>query len=93
MAAKQKPQWTSYDNQRGVETSAMPSNASPNNGASQAGDGGQEKQKMLLSSETGHFSMIKALHLADLVTELNGFCGGKRTFPETSQRAERFVAN
>lgn len=53
----------------------MPSNASPNNGASQAGDGGQEKQKMLLSSETGHFSMIKALHLADLVTELNGFCG------------------
>ncbi|KAL5361372.1 hypothetical protein BJX96DRAFT_151833 [Aspergillus floccosus] len=56
-------------------TSAMPSNASPNNGVSQAGDGGQEKQKMLLSSETGHFSMIKALHLADLVTELNGFCG------------------
>ncbi|KAG2418125.1 hypothetical protein HFD88_001226 [Aspergillus terreus] len=53
----------------------MPSNASPNNGASQAGDGGQEKQKMLLSSETGHFSMInvstRALHLADLVTELN----------------------
>lgn len=39
------------------------------------GDGGQEKQKMLLSAETGHFSMIKALHLADLVTELNGFCG------------------
>ncbi|KAJ5086836.1 CDP-alcohol phosphatidyltransferase [Penicillium alfredii] len=32
---------------------------------------GQEKQKMLLSSEQGHFSMVKALHLADLVTELN----------------------
>jgi len=52
---------------------------------------------MLLSSEHGHFSLIKsvseislspdsqtpanaairALHLADLVTELNGFCGGK----------------
>ncbi|KAI2795098.1 CDP-diacylglycerol--serine O-phosphatidyltransferase [Penicillium oxalicum] len=35
------------------------------------GDGGQEKQKMLLSSEQGHFSLVKALHLADLVTELN----------------------
>ncbi|KAJ5631225.1 CDP-alcohol phosphatidyltransferase [Penicillium longicatenatum] len=33
---------------------------------------GQEKQKMLLSEEHGHFSMVKALHLADLVTELNG---------------------
>ncbi|KAE8166168.1 Gar1/Naf1 RNA binding region-domain-containing protein [Aspergillus tamarii] len=32
---------------------------------------GQEKQKMLLSAETGHFSMVRALHLADLVTELN----------------------
>ncbi|KAI9932792.1 CDP-diacylglycerol-serine O-phosphatidyltransferase [Aspergillus wentii] len=32
---------------------------------------GQEKQKSLLSAETGHFSMIRALHLADLVTELN----------------------
>jgi CDP-diacylglycerol--serine O-phosphatidyltransferase len=31
-----------------------------------------DKQKMLLSSDTGHFSLIKALHLADLITELNG---------------------
>ncbi|KAI9659258.1 MAG: CDP-diacylglycerol-serine O-phosphatidyltransferase [Trizodia sp. TS-e1964] len=38
-------------------------------------DKGMEKQKMLLSSDKGHFSMIKALHLADLITELNGFCG------------------
>ncbi|KAJ5168068.1 uncharacterized protein N7482_003662 [Penicillium canariense] len=38
-----------------------------------AGDGGQAKQRMLLSSEHGHFSLVKALHLADLVTELNGF--------------------
>ncbi|PLB33224.1 CDP-diacylglycerol-serine O-phosphatidyltransferase [Aspergillus candidus] len=56
-------------------TSAMSSSASANSGGPPTGDGGQEKQKMLLSSETGHFSMIKALHLADLVTELNGFCG------------------
>jgi CDP-diacylglycerol--serine O-phosphatidyltransferase len=33
---------------------------------------GQDKQKMLLASDTGHFSLIKALHLADLITELNG---------------------
>ncbi|KAE8147203.1 CDP-diacylglycerol--serine O-phosphatidyltransferase [Aspergillus avenaceus] len=56
-------------------SSAMPSNTSANSGVPHAGDGGQEKQKMLLSAETGHFSMVRALHLADLVTELNGFCG------------------
>jgi hypothetical protein len=31
-----------------------------------------DKQKDLLSSDTGHFSLIRALHLADLITELNG---------------------
>jgi CDP-diacylglycerol---serine O-phosphatidyltransferase len=31
-----------------------------------------DKQKTLLSSDTGHFSLIRALHLADLITELNG---------------------
>ncbi|KAJ5744342.1 Phosphatidylserine synthase [Penicillium manginii] len=45
-----------------------------------SGDGGQEKQKMLLSSDHGHFSLVKALHLADLVTELNGFCGVMSVF-------------
>ncbi|KAI9773313.1 MAG: CDP-diacylglycerol-serine O-phosphatidyltransferase [Geoglossum simile] len=35
----------------------------------------QQDQKLLLSSDTGHFSLIKALHVADLITELNGFCG------------------
>jgi len=34
-----------------------------------------DKQKTLLSGDAGHFSLIKALHLADLITELNGFCG------------------
>lgn len=53
----------------------MSSSNSSNSGNPPTGDGGQEKQKMLLSAETGHFSMIRALHLADLVTELNGFCG------------------
>lgn len=59
-------------------TSTMASNGSNNSPSS--GDGGQEKQKMLLSSEHGHFSLIKALHLADLVTELNGFCGVMSVF-------------
>lgn len=31
-----------------------------------------DKQKVLLSSEVGHFSLIRALHLADLITEMNG---------------------
>ncbi|KAJ5570516.1 CDP-alcohol phosphatidyltransferase [Penicillium hispanicum] len=52
-------------------TSAMASSDS-NSDVPPSGDGGQEKQKMLLSAEHGHFSMVKALHLADLVTELNG---------------------
>ncbi|KAI4188517.1 MAG: hypothetical protein L6R41_002079 [Letrouitia leprolyta] len=64
--------------------------------SSSPSDGGQEKQKKLLATDAGHFSMIKysspllprpglqaligltkallnrALHLADLITELNG---------------------
>ncbi|KAK4099886.1 CDP-diacylglycerol--serine O-phosphatidyltransferase [Parathielavia hyrcaniae] len=34
-----------------------------------------DKQKLLLSTDSGHFSLIRALHLADLITELNGLCG------------------
>lgn len=34
--------------------------------------GAEDKQKKLLQSDSGHFSMIKMLHLADLITELNG---------------------
>lgn len=35
----------------------------------------EDKQTRLLGTNPGHFSMIRALHLADLITELNGFCG------------------
>lgn len=31
-----------------------------------------DKQQLLLSADAGHFSLIRALHLADLITELNG---------------------
>jgi len=34
-----------------------------------------DKQARLLSTEAGHFSLVRALHLADFITELNGFCG------------------
>ncbi|KAK3305532.1 uncharacterized protein B0T15DRAFT_396914 [Chaetomium strumarium] len=34
-----------------------------------------DKQRALLSTDAGHFSLIRALHLADLITELNGLCG------------------
>ncbi|MCJ1483412.1 CDP-diacylglycerol-serine O-phosphatidyltransferase [Schaereria dolodes] len=44
-------------------------------------EGSQEKQKMLLASDTGHFSLIKALHLADLITELNGTTDPILLFP------------
>ncbi|KAG8630746.1 hypothetical protein KVT40_002365 [Elsinoe batatas] len=36
----------------------------------------EDKQKRILqSTNTGHFSMIRALHLADIITLGNGFCG------------------
>ncbi|KAK3941196.1 hypothetical protein QBC46DRAFT_383499 [Diplogelasinospora grovesii] len=41
-------------------------------------DVAHDKQKtLLLSSETTgqHFSLVRAMHLADLITELNGLCG------------------
>lgn len=34
-----------------------------------------DKQKLLLSADVGHFSLIRALHLADAITMLNGMCG------------------
>ncbi|RKU44455.1 CDP-diacylglycerol-serine O-phosphatidyltransferase [Coniochaeta pulveracea] len=37
-----------------------------------------DKQQVLLSAsaaDAGHFSLVRAMHLADLITELNGACG------------------
>ncbi|TDZ27569.1 CDP-diacylglycerol--serine O-phosphatidyltransferase [Colletotrichum trifolii] len=34
-----------------------------------------DKQKLLLSADTGHFSLVRALHLADVITLCNGACG------------------
>lgn len=31
-----------------------------------------DKQKTLLSADVGHFSLVRAMHLADLITLLNG---------------------
>lgn len=31
-----------------------------------------DKQKTLLSADVGHFSLVRAMHLADLITLMNG---------------------
>lgn len=39
-------------------------------------DTAQDKQSRLLNDPNpGHFSLIRAYHLADLITLMNGFCG------------------
>jgi len=58
-------------------------NANASNGStndSPVGEPAVDKQKKLLAEDTGHFSMIRMLHLADLITELNGFCGVMSVF-------------
>lgn len=35
-------------------------------------DQAQTKQAILLAQDTGHFSLVKAMHLADVITEMNG---------------------
>ncbi|TQS39369.1 hypothetical protein Golomagni_00107 [Golovinomyces magnicellulatus] len=37
-----------------------------------AEDAGNDMQKKLLREDTGHFSLVRMLHLADFITELNG---------------------
>jgi len=49
--------------------------SSVSNGHTKDSANAEDKQKKLLQEDSGHFSMIKMLHLADLITELNGFCG------------------
>ncbi|ROT42712.1 cdp-diacylglycerol-serine O-phosphatidyltransferase-like protein [Sodiomyces alkalinus F11] len=50
-----------------------------------AKDGGSDlsppdKQKLLLSADTGHLSLVRAMHLADLITLCNGACGTLSVF-------------
>ncbi|KAL0634608.1 CDP-diacylglycerol-serine O-phosphatidyltransferase [Maublancomyces gigas] len=39
-----------------------------------------EAKAVALNADDRHFSMIRALHMADLITELNGFCGAMSIF-------------
>ncbi|KAG5995309.1 hypothetical protein E4U52_000177 [Claviceps spartinae] len=39
-----------------------------------------DKQKTLLAADVGHFSLVRAMHLADLITLMNGFCGVMSVF-------------
>ncbi|KAH7393824.1 hypothetical protein DE146DRAFT_107968 [Phaeosphaeria sp. MPI-PUGE-AT-0046c] len=52
----------------------------PKDGMPPAKDATQDKQARLLSQEAGHFSLVRALHLADFITALNGFCGVMSVF-------------
>ncbi|PVI03289.1 CDP-diacylglycerol--serine O-phosphatidyltransferase [Periconia macrospinosa] len=52
----------------------------PKDPVAPANDLTQVKQARLLSAEAGHFSLFRALHLADFITELNGFCGVMSVF-------------
>jgi len=47
---------------------------------SEFNDPAYDKQKILLSTDAGHFSLMRALHMADFITELNGFCGSMSIF-------------
>ncbi|EPE03371.1 phosphatidylserine synthase [Ophiostoma piceae UAMH 11346] len=55
----------------GSSGSSVPGISTPGSAAPSTYD----KQKILLSSDHGHFSLIRALHMADFITELNGLCG------------------
>ncbi|KIH88966.1 phosphatidylserine synthase [Sporothrix brasiliensis 5110] len=47
----------------------------PASGSAEFSQPAYDKQKILLSTDPGHFSLVRALHLADFITELNGLCG------------------
>ncbi|CAJ2508564.1 Uu.00g135900.m01.CDS01 [Anthostomella pinea] len=49
--------------------------AAVNNGAAITKEPAHDKQKDLLVANEGHFSLLKAMHMADYITEMNGFCG------------------
>lgn len=49
----------------------------------------EDKQKILLSSDTGHFSLIRAMHLADVITEMNGKI--LFTFPDPESQFHRLT--
>lgn len=49
--------------------------ASGSGGPKDSTDVVEDKQKVLLSADVGHFSLVRALHMADYITELNGMCG------------------
>ncbi|UNI17370.1 CDP-diacylglycerol--serine O-phosphatidyltransferase [Purpureocillium takamizusanense] len=58
---------------------AMVTSSNGGVGKDVGGGGGNQpaidKQKTLLSADVGHFSLVRAMHLADLITLMNGFCG------------------
>lgn len=62
------PPCTSADSRGATATAVRPRKKTSSLTAPTAID----KQKILLSSDAGRFSLVRALHLADFITELNG---------------------
>lgn len=58
----------------------MSKRANAGSKGSPASEPTHDKQKDLLAAPTGHFSLLKALHMADYITEMNGFCGVMSVF-------------
>ena len=51
------------------------SSGSEDTGSDNSLQSDQQKQAMYLAQETGHFSLVKAMHLADAITLVNGLSG------------------
>lgn len=56
-------------------TSASAANGAASKEGSRVDLPKSDKQKILLETDAGHFSLIRALHMADFITEMNGLCG------------------
>ncbi|KAG5925789.1 tyrosine/serine/threonine protein phosphatase pps1 [Claviceps africana] len=55
-------------------------NGDMNKAVGSPGQPAADKQKTLLAADVGHFSLVRAMHLADLITLMNGFCGVMSVF-------------
>lgn len=73
---------------------ATASSGSEDSGSDQSSlQSAQQKQAMYLAQETGHFSLVKAMHLADAITLINGLSGCEHPFPPSRKQAVIAEAN
>lgn len=70
-----------------VSSSSFPCSISPRSQANAFPDS-QTAILSQTSDDAGHFSLIRAMHLADVITELNGACGVLSVFSSMKYAAE-----